>query len=57
MEGMKSEEIAQKMNSSPEAVRQLLVRALRALRKSFGETESLHLPSRGLSREALDNER
>jgi RNA polymerase sigma-70 factor (ECF subfamily) len=50
IEGLKTEEIARRMGRSPEAVRQLLVRALRALRASFGETDSLSLPPRGLER-------
>ena len=43
------DEIAQRTNRTPGAVRQLLLRALEKMRESFGdETESLHLPSRSL---------
>ncbi len=48
IDGVQTEEIAQRMGRSPAAVRQLLVRALRALKSSIGETESLHLPPRAL---------
>ena len=41
-------EIATRMNRSPGAVKVLLLRALRELKRSFGETESLHLPDRSL---------
>jgi RNA polymerase sigma-70 factor (ECF subfamily) len=51
IEGLTSAEVAERMNRSPAAVRQLLVRALRELRKTFGETESLHLPDRQLRAE------
>ena len=43
------DEIAQRTDRTPGAVRQLLLRALEKMRESFGdETESLHLPSRSL---------
>jgi len=48
IEGLKHEEIANRMNRSHAAVRQLIVRALRKLRERFGDTESLHLPDRTL---------
>ncbi len=48
IDGLASAEIAGRMGRSPAAVRQLLVRALRALRKAFGDTESLSLPPAGL---------
>lgn len=51
LEGLKTKEIAERMNRSPEAVRQLLWRALKQLRTHFDDTESLGLPSRRL----LDN--
>jgi RNA polymerase sigma-70 factor (ECF subfamily) len=41
-------EIAKRMNRSPDAIMQLLSRALRKLRKLMGETESFHLPDRTL---------
>jgi RNA polymerase sigma-70 factor (ECF subfamily) len=48
IEGLTSVEAAARMDRSPEAVRTLLARALRALKERFGDTESLHLPHRGL---------
>jgi len=48
LEGLKVKEIAARMNSSPEAVKKLLARALLHLKESFGDTESLHLPDRRL---------
>ena len=48
IERLRIREIAERMNRSPDAVKQLLVRALRRLRESFGDTESLHLPPRRL---------
>ncbi len=44
IEGLKISEIAERMNRSPSAVKNLLLRAMRELRKSFGDTESLSLP-------------
>ena len=51
IERLRIEEIAARMNRSPDAVKQLLVRALRKLKESFGDTESLHLPPRRLTGE------
>jgi RNA polymerase sigma-70 factor (ECF subfamily) len=48
VEGLSFEEIAQRMDRSPAAVKQLLWRALKKLKDAFGDTESLHLPWRGL---------
>jgi len=48
IEGLPVKEIARRLERSPNAVAQLLCRALKKLRASFGETESLHLPERGL---------
>ena len=42
------DEVARRMKRSRQAVRNLLMRALRALKESFGDTESLHLPPRSL---------
>ncbi len=44
VEGLPMKEIAERLERSPVAVRQLLWRALRKLRAAFGETESLGLP-------------
>ena len=51
IEGLKISEVAGRMNRSPSAVRNLLLRAIRELKKSFGETESLSLPDRRLGDE------
>jgi RNA polymerase sigma-70 factor (ECF subfamily) len=51
IDGLRAQEIARRMDRSEEAVRQLLTRALRQLRSSFGDTESLHLPDRRLLEE------
>lgn len=45
LEGLPIEEVAARMDRSPGAVKKLLARGLRELRKRFGETESLHLPA------------
>lgn len=55
IKGLTSTEVAGRMNCSPAAVRQLLVRALRELKKNFGDTESLHLPDRQLKVEGEDD--
>jgi len=46
VEGLTTGEIAARMDRSEGAVRHLLIRALRSLRASFGDTESFHLPPR-----------
>ena len=46
IEGLTSAQAAVRMNRSPASIRQLLVRALRDLKKIFGDTESFHLPDR-----------
>lgn len=43
MEGLPVKEIALRMDRSESAVKNLLLRATRQLRESFGDTESLHL--------------
>ena len=44
LEGLKIEEIAERMGRSSSSVRNLLFRAMKQLRESFGDTESLSLP-------------
>ena len=44
IQGLPVEEVAQRMRRSPRAVRQLLWRALKELRRRFGNTESFRLP-------------
>lgn len=48
LKGLQIEAIAERMNRSPGAVRKLLLRAVRKLRSSFGNTESLRLPDGSL---------
>lgn len=55
IDGLTVNEIAEQTNRSPAAVKQLLSRALRKLRQTFGETESLHLPDRKLEVEGGEN--
>ena len=42
------DETAKRMGRSPDAVKQLLYRALKQLKAEFGDTESFHLPERSL---------
>jgi RNA polymerase sigma-70 factor (ECF subfamily) len=51
LEGLKIQEIAERMGRSPSAVKNLLLRAMKQLRESFGDTESLGLPDRNLAEE------
>ncbi len=44
IEGLKIDEIAERMNRSANSVKHLLARALLKLKDSFGDTGSLHLP-------------
>jgi RNA polymerase sigma-70 factor (ECF subfamily) len=48
IEGLKNAEIAEKLGRSPASVRNLLFRAMKQLRRTFGDTESLSLPDRRL---------
>lgn len=57
LEGLRVKDIAARMSRSEYAVKHLLARALQALRKSFGDTESLHLPDRLLEVEGGDRDR
>ena len=50
-------EAAEQMNRTPNAVMKLLTRALTKLKESFGDTESLHLPSIRLDGRELDNDK
>jgi RNA polymerase sigma-70 factor (ECF subfamily) len=51
VERLAIQDIARVMDRSPDAVSNLLARALRKLKETFGETESLHLPDRALGEE------
>jgi len=55
IEGLKVQEIAERMNKTPNAVLLLISRALAKLKERFGETESLHLPPRRLDEQGSDN--
>lgn len=48
LEGLPTQDIAERMGRSPGAVKQLLFRALEQLKHRFGETASLSLPARVL---------
>ena len=57
IEGLGLKDVAQRMGRSHAAARKLLCRALRSLKESFGDTESLHLPARHLEEsEGQDDE-
>lgn len=57
VEGLTAPQIADRMDRSPNAVRHLLVRALRELRERFGdETASLNLPDRQFRGEGGDDD-
>ncbi len=47
-EGCSLKETARRMNRTPAAIGQLVARALKKLKGSFGDTESLHLPPQDL---------
>ena len=51
VDGLRVKDIAERMNRSADATAHLLARALRALKTSFGDTESLRLPRRTLGNE------
>ncbi|MBN1419388.1 MAG: sigma-70 region 4 domain-containing protein, partial [Planctomycetes bacterium] len=55
IEGLKVKEIAERLGKSPGAVKHLLARGLKELRRRFGETESFHLPDRNLRMEEGDH--
>jgi RNA polymerase sigma-70 factor, ECF subfamily len=55
MEGLKIEEIAERLGKSRDSVKHLLARALASLRAGFGHTESLHLPDRALRFDGEDH--
>ena len=51
IDGLTIKEISKRMDRSPDAIKQLLSRALKKLREEFGDTGSLHLPDRRLDAE------
>lgn len=54
IEGLKVREIAERMGRSESAVKNLLFKATKKLRQSFGDTESLNLPDRHLEEDEAD---
>jgi RNA polymerase sigma-70 factor (ECF subfamily) len=57
IKGLRTEEIARRLNRSPNAVGHLLSRGLAKLKSVFGETESFHLPPRRLDGAEEDHDR
>lgn len=55
IQGLRTKEIAKRMNRSPKAVECLLSRALKGLKDAFGDTESLHLPPRSLNEQESED--
>jgi RNA polymerase sigma-70 factor (ECF subfamily) len=53
IEGLKIKEIAERTGRSPSSVRNLLFRAMRQLRETFGDTESMNLPDRRLDEDEV----
>lgn len=51
IEGLRIKEVAKRMKRPEPTVRSLIARALKKLRDSFGDTESLHLPDQNLGTE------
>jgi RNA polymerase sigma factor (sigma-70 family) len=49
IEGLRVEEIAERTGRTPSAVKNILFKAIRKLRESFGDTASLGLPDRSLA--------
>lgn len=56
IEGLPIKQIAERLSRSPGSVRMILFRALKNLKASFGDTESLHLPNRCLGSEESDHD-
>ena len=46
IEGFKMREIAERTGRTVDAVKQLVLRGLRSLKRHFGDTGSFHLPDR-----------
>lgn len=55
IDGLRIDEVAQRMNRSSNAVLLLISRGLSRLKDTFGDTESLHLPPRSLREEGPGN--
>jgi RNA polymerase sigma factor (sigma-70 family) len=53
IEGLQIAAIAERLGRSKSAVKSLLLRALKELKRSFGDTESFHLPDRSLRRDGV----
>jgi RNA polymerase sigma-70 factor (ECF subfamily) len=57
LDGLSIQEIGDRMGRSPSAVKNLLFKAMKMLRESFGDTESLSLPDRHLREDEAGRER
>lgn len=55
IEGLKIQEIAERLGMSRDSVKHLLARALASLRAGFGDTESPDLPDRRLRFDGEDH--
>ncbi|MBI4605132.1 MAG: RNA polymerase sigma factor [Planctomycetes bacterium] len=55
IDGLSAREIARRMGRSEEAVRQLLARALKQLKRTLGGTESFGLPDRPLGEKGISD--
>lgn len=56
IQGLTIKEAAERMQRTPKSVMHLLSRGLKELKGSFGDTESLGLPARGLKKSDADND-
>lgn len=56
LEGLSIAEIARRVNRTPGSVRNLLFRAMKQLRESFGDTESLGLPERSIEERFVEED-
>jgi RNA polymerase sigma-70 factor (ECF subfamily) len=57
IEGLLIREIAERMGRSESAIKNMLYRAMKELKRSFGDTESLHLGGDGLNAGSGQNDR
>ena len=56
LEGLQLREAAERLERTPNAVMHLVMRALKELKKEFGDTESLYLPPRGAGDDRRDGD-
>ena len=57
IDGLRIQQIAERMGRSPSAVKNLLFKAMKMLRESFGDTESLSLPKLHLGENEAHHDR